>query len=122
VQEQGKSLLDCWSLGFNSQTDGVLLVNHGKDEGTSRSRKPTRMARGRFTSMMPPPRAREQLRAGPGGFCLYSADGHLGGFRPLQRDGSIIIYSGAEPQFTVEQVKVGQWLLKMKNYARPTAC
>ena len=28
----GRSIVDLHSFGFDSRTDGVLLVNHGKDE------------------------------------------------------------------------------------------
>ena len=117
VQDQGKSLLDLRSLGINSQTDGVLLVNHGKDEGNFALSQANEDGTWTIYIHDAATSSASSYEQDPVAFVFIPRTDTSVVSGRFNGDGSIIIYSGAEPQFTVEQVKVGQWLLKMKNYA-----
>ena len=116
----GRSVLDLTSLGINSQTDGVLLVNHGKDEANFALSKPQddgtwlmyvrdNNVAGAGTYEQDPiafvyiPRTNVDVVSG-----RFSTDA---GGQP-----SIDMYSGNSPEFTVSAAGAGRWLLKMNDY------
>ena len=116
----GRSVLDLTSLGINSQTDGILLVNHGKDEANFALSKPqtdgtwlmyvhdnNAASAGNYEqdpiAFVYIPRTNTDVISG-----RFSSDS---GGQP-----SIDIYSGSSPQFTVSAQGAGKWLLKMNNY------
>ena len=113
----GTFKLDLTSLGINSQTDGILLVNHGKDEGNfALSQAQTDGTWKMFVH-----------DHGTTGASNYEQDPIAFVYIPrtntdvvsgkFNGDTSIAMYSGSSPQFTVVSQGSGRWLLKMKDYA-----
>jgi hypothetical protein len=113
----GEGVVDLTSLGIDSRTDGVLLVNHAKDEGNY---------------------ALSQVNTTNGTWRVFVHDNSTGGsdceqdplafvFIPRTNtavisgrflgDGTPAIYSGTTPQFTVTNITTGRWELKIPGYS-----
>ncbi|HOC57362.1 MAG TPA: Ig-like domain-containing protein [Verrucomicrobiota bacterium] len=110
----GKSVVDLRSLGVDSRTDGVLLVNHAKDENNF---------------------ALSQVNANDGTWNVFLRDNAQYYYTNYEQDpvafvfipktnttlisgrfnsdGSLAAFSGDTPQFTVTNLSTGQWELKI---------
>lgn len=112
----GEFRLDLTSLGINSQTDGILLVNGGKDEANFGLSKAE--ADGSWTMYV------HDNATGSAG--SYEQDPIAFVYIPrtdtdvvsgkFNGDASIAMYSGSSPQFTVTKTANGRYALKMNNY------
>ncbi len=121
ITNAGKSVLDLRSLGIDSRTDGVLLVNHAKDEANFALSKAE--ADGTWTLFVHDnatssagsyeqdpvafvyiPRTNTDVVSG-----RFASD--AGGAPTIQ------MYSGDSPQFTVAPVGAGRWYLQMNDFA-----
>lgn len=112
----GEGVVDLTSLGIDSRTNGILLVNHAKDEGNY------------ATSLANPTN---------GTWRVYVHDNSVNGtdceqdpfaFVYIPRtntavisgrflaNGTPAIYSGTTPQFTVTNLAAGRWELKVPGY------
>ncbi len=112
----GEGVVDLTSLGIDSRTSGVLLVNHAKDEGNY---------------------ALSQANPTNGTWRVFVHDNSTNGgdceqdpfaFVYIPRtntavisgrflaNGTPAIYSGPTPQFTVSNIAPGQWELKIPGY------
>ena len=110
----GKGIVDLHSFGYDSRTDGVLLVTGGKDENNF---------------------ALAQANNTNGTWNIFCRDNSSGyesdpvGFVFIPRTNSMLIsgrfwgnetidmYSGDEPQFTVTQIAGGRWELKIPGHS-----
>ena len=113
----GVFTLDLRSYGINSQTDGILLVNHGKDEGNFALSKAEED--GTWTMYV------HDLSTGTAS--NYEQDPIAFVYIPrtdtslisgkLDGDGGIMMYSGNAPQFTTEKLANGRHRLTINGYA-----
>ncbi len=113
----GQGIVDLRSLGIDARTNGVLLVNHAKDEGNY---------------------ALAQVNSANGTWNVFvhdnSTDGSTYEQDPLafvfvprtdpslisgrfRGDGTPLLYSGATPQFVVTNLGPGQWELRIPGHA-----
>jgi hypothetical protein len=115
----GRSLVSLTNLGINSQTDGILIVNHGKD----------RSGDGNYAVSF----------ANPDGTWTVWVRDHTGGseqdpmafvyipktnttvvsgkFKGTDAENNLILmYSGNSPAFTVQNVGGGRWDLRIPGY------
>jgi hypothetical protein len=113
----GAGIIDLTGMGIDARTDGVLLVNHAKDEGNY---------------------ALSQVNSSNGTWNVFIHDNSAGGSNyeqdPLAfvyiprtntavisgrflANGTPLVYSGATPQFTVTNFATGRWELKIPGYA-----
>ena len=114
---QGTFLLDLTSLGINSQTDGILLVNHGKEEGNFALSQAQPDGTWKMFVHDHGTTSAGSYEQDPIAFVYIprtNTDVVSGKFNG---DGSIAMYSGASPQFTVSPAGAGRWTLKMNDYA-----
>ncbi len=116
----GMGVVNLTSLGIDSRTDGVLLVNHAKDEGNY---------------------ALAQVNSANGTWNVFVHDNSVDGgsyeqdplafvFIPRTNtavisgrflgNGAISMFSGAAAQFTVTNLATGQWELKIPGYSPAT--
>jgi hypothetical protein len=113
----GQFGLDLRPFGINSQTDGILLVNHAKDENNMALSKAE--ADGTWRMYV--------HDIGTGSASSYEQDPIAFVYIPrtapdlvsgkINGDASIAMYSGSSPQFTVTKVATGRYTLKMNSYA-----
>ncbi len=113
----GEGVVDLRSLGIDSRTDGVLLVNHAKDEGNY---------------------ALSQVNSNDGTWNVFVHDNSTDASHYEQDplafvyvprtntavisgrflgNGTPLIYSGTTPQFTVTNLGTGRWELKFPGYS-----
>jgi hypothetical protein len=114
--DEGKSRVDLTSLGINSQTDGILLVNHGKDEGNFALSHAE--ADGTWSVYVHDATKNDadSWEQDPVAFVYIprtNTDIVSGKFNA---DASISMYSGGTPQFTVDN-RSGRYYLQMRDYA-----
>ncbi len=113
----GEFALDLTSYGINSQTDGILLVNGGKEEPN-------------FALSEAQPDGTWKLfvhDVSTGTASNYEQDPIAFVYIPrtdtsvisgkVDGDGNIMMYSGTSPQFTASEVGAGRYKLQMNNYA-----
>ena len=113
----GTFKLDLMSLGINSQTDGILLVNHGKDEGNFALSQAQSDGTWKMFVHDHGTTSASSYEQDPIAFVYIprtNTDVVSGKFNG---DGSIAMYSGSSPQFTVTPGSSGRWTLKMNDYA-----
>ena len=113
----GKSIVDLRTLGIDSRTDGVLLVNHAKNENNF---------------------ALSQVNTNDGTWNVFVRDNAQTNYSAYEQDpvafvfiprtntaltsgrfygdGSIDMFNGSTPQFTVMNTGTGQWELKMAGH------
>lgn len=114
----GKSVVDLRSLGIDSRTSGVLLVTHAKDECNY---------------------ALSQVNTNDGTWNVFVRDPSQGTYSSYEQDpvafvfiprtnttlisgrfngnGSISMFSGLSPQFTVTNVAQGRWDLRIPGHS-----
>jgi hypothetical protein len=113
----GQFTIDLTSLGINSQTDGILLVTHGKAEGNfALSQAQTDGTWKAFIHDHGTPTA-GSYEQDPLAFVYVSRTNTDVISGKFNGDGSIAMYSGASPQFTVTPGSAGRWTLRMNDYA-----
>ena len=113
----GKSVVDLRSLGVDSRTDGVLLVNHAKDEGNF-ALSQVNTDDGTWNVFI---RDNAQYY-----YTNYEQDPVAFVFIPrtnttlisgrFNGDGSIASFSGDAPRFTVTNFSTGQWELQIPGH------
>ena len=111
----GQFSLDLSSLGYNSTNDGVLIVNHGKDEGNFALSH----ANDDGTWSL-------WVKDNHGDGAAYEQDPIAFVFIPrtnntvisgkFMSDASIAMYNGAAPQFAISNVDVGTYRLTIPGY------
>src|SRR5262249_33448706 len=107
--------LDLRGLGINSTNDGVLIVNHGKDEGNfamSRANADGTWARWGKDKQ----RDGTSFEQDPIGFVFVPRTNTSIISGKFMDDGSAIIFSGSSPQFSVTNVDVGLWRLTAPGF------
>ena len=114
----GQSIVDLRSLGIDSRTDGVLLVNHAKDEDNY-ALSQANTNDGTWNVFV--------RDVGQSTYANYEQDPVAFVFIPstnlalisgrFNGDGSIAMFSGATPQFTVTNVGTGRWDLRIPGYS-----
>ncbi len=114
----GKSIVDLKSLGIDSRTDGVLLVNHAKDEDNY-ALSQVNTTNGTWNVFV--------RDIGEGTYANYEQDPVAFVFIPrtnttlisgrFKADGTIEMFSGATPQFTVTNVDIGRWDLRIPGHS-----
>ena len=112
----GQFSLDLRSLGYNSTNDGVLIVNHGKDEGNFALSH----ANDNGTWSL-------WVKDNHGDAAAYEQDPIAFVFIPrtnntvisgkFMSDASIAMYNGAMPQFAISNVDVGTYRLTIPGYS-----
>jgi hypothetical protein len=110
----GRSIVDLTTLGIDSRTDGILIVNGAKNESANYALSAVNTNDGTWNLFV-----RDTGNAGAGG----ETDPVAFAFIPknntnvisgrFRGDASIDMFSGASPQFTVTQLGTGQYELKM---------
>ncbi len=111
----GQFSLDLRSLGYNSTNDGVLIVNHGKDEGNFALSH----ANDNGTWSL-------WVKDNHGDAAAYEQDPIAFVFIPrtnntvisgkFMSDATIAMYNGATPQFAISNVDVGTYRLTIPGY------
>jgi len=114
----GKSIVDLRSLGVDSRTDGILLVNHAKDEDNY-ALSQVNTEDGTWNVFV--------RDIGEGTFTDYEQDPVAFVFIPrtnttlisgrFRANGSIEMFSGVGPQFTVTNLGTGQWDLRIPGHS-----
>ncbi|HOC57364.1 MAG TPA: Ig-like domain-containing protein [Verrucomicrobiota bacterium] len=114
----GISIVDLTSLGIDSRTDGVLLVNHAKDEDNF-ALSQVNTNDGTWNVFV--------RDIGQGTYSSYEQDPVAFVFIPqtnamlisgrFRGDGTIEMFSGSTPQFTVTNVDVGCWDLEIPGHS-----
>jgi hypothetical protein len=114
----GKSVVDLRSFGIDSRTDGVLLVNHAKDEDNF-ALSQVNTDDGTWNVFV--------RDIGEGTYADYEQDPVAFVFIPktntalisgrFKADGSIEMFSGGTPQFTVTNVGTGTWDLRIIGHS-----
>jgi hypothetical protein len=114
----GKSIVDLRSFGFDSRTDGVLLVNHAKDEDNF-ALSQVNTTNGTWNVFV--------RDIGEATYANYEQDPVAFVFIPktntalvsgrFKADGSIEMFSSSSPQFTVTNVGVGRWDLRIIGHS-----
>ena len=112
----GQFSLDLRSLGYNSTSDGVLLVNHAKDEGNFA----LSVANLDGTWSL-------YVKDNHGDAASYEQDPIAFVFVPRTNttvisgkflaDGTITLFSGASPQFAITNVDIGTYRLTVPGYS-----
>jgi len=116
--DAGKSIVDLRSLGIDSRTDGVLLVNHAKDEDNF-ALSQVNASDGTWNVFV--------RDVGQSTYANYEQDPVAFVFIPktntalvsgrFQADGTIEVFSGSSPQFTVTNVGTGRWDLRIPGHS-----
>ena len=111
----GVFTLDLRGMGYNSTTDGVLIVNHGKDEGNFALS--TANTNGTWNLW---------VKDNHGDAAAYEQDPIAFVFVPrtnntvisgkFMSDASIAMYNGASPQFAISNIDVGTYRLTIPGY------
>ncbi len=114
----GKSIVDLRSLGIDSRADGVLLVNHAKNEDNY-ALSQVNTNDGTWNVFV--------RDIGEGTYANYEQDPVAFVFIPktnnalisgrFKADGSIEMFSGSTPQFTVTNVGTGRWDLRIPGHS-----
>jgi hypothetical protein len=110
----GKSIVDLTSLGIDSRTDGILIVNGAKNESSNYALSQPNTNNGTWNVIL-----RDTGNTGANG----EQDPVAFAFIPKTNttvisgrflgDATIAMYSGVSPQFTVTQLSVGTYELKI---------
>ncbi|HQB16260.1 MAG TPA: Ig-like domain-containing protein [Verrucomicrobiota bacterium] len=113
----GRSVVDLRSFGVDARQDGVLLVTHGKDEGNF-ALSQVNPVNGTWNVFV-----RDNAQAT---YSKYEQDPVAFVFIPktnaalisgrFNGDGSIDLFSGVSPRFSVTNIGTGRWLLRMRGY------
>ena len=114
----GTSIVDLRSFGVDSRTDGVLLVTHAKDENNF-ALSQVNSADGTWNvyvrdNAQPTYANNEQ---DPVAFVFIPRTNTALISGRFNADGSISMYSGNTPQFTVTNVAVGRWDLRIPGHS-----
>lgn len=114
----GRSVVDLRSLGIDARTDGVLLVNGGKDENNfALSQVNTNDGTWNvFVKDNATPTA-SQYEQDPVAFVFIPRTNTTLISGRFNGDGSIAMFSGASPQFTVTNVGTGRWDLRIPGHS-----
>ena len=114
----GRSVVDLRSFGIDSRTNGVLLVNHAKDEDNF-ALSQVNMTDGTWNVFV--------RDIGESTYANYEQDPVAFVFIPrtntalvsgrFKADGSIEMFSGASPQFTVTNIGEGRWDFRIPGHS-----
>ncbi len=114
----GQFVVDLRSFGIDSRTDGVLLVNHAKDEDNF-ALSQVNTTNGTWNVFV--------RDIGASSYSSYEQDPVAFVFIPktnnavvsgrFNGDGSIGLFSGSSPQFTVTNIGVGSWDLRIPGHS-----
>ena len=113
----GQGVVNLTSLGIDSRTDGVLLVNHAKDEGNY-ALSQVNTANGTWNVFVHDNSTDgSTYEQDPLAFVFVPrADSSLISGRFLG-NGTPVIYSGTTPQFTVTNLGTGRWELTIPGHS-----
>ncbi len=119
--QNGRFIVDLTSFGINAQTDGVLLVNGGKDEQNYALAAVNPTNNGtwlvRVKDMSTP--TFNNSEQDPIAWVFIPKTNTMLISGRFNGDGSISMFSGDAPQFTVRpmlEIGAGRWELKMNDY------
>lgn len=115
----GRSIVDLTSLGYDSRSNGVLIVNGAKNESANFALSQVNTTNGTWNVIL-----RDTGNTGANGeqdpvafaFIPKTNDTVVSG--RFLGDATIDAFSGTSPQFTVTQLGVGQYELKMTGHSR----
>jgi hypothetical protein len=115
----GRSTVDLRPFGIDSRTDGILLVNHGKDRaGDGNYAESSPAADGTWTCLV-----RDHgggAEQDPLAFVFIPRTNTTvisGKFKGSSTNGNLItMFSGASPQFTVTNTGTGRWDLRIPGH------
>jgi len=116
----GKSVVDLTSLGINSQTDGVLLVNHGKNEDNYALSfaNPTNNTWTVFVKDNGTDSGSYEQDPVAFVYIPKTNDSVISG--KFRGDGTRLIYSGPSPRYTVTNTSAGIWRLTIPGQTPTT--
>jgi hypothetical protein len=114
----GKSVVDLTSLGYDSRSNGVLIVNGAKNESANFALSQVNTNNGTWNVIL-----RDTGNTGANGeqdpvafaFIPKTNDTVVSG--RFLGDATIDAFSGTSPQFTVTQLGIGQYELKMTGHS-----
>src|SRR5688572_4773643 len=114
----GKSVVDLTSLGYDSRSNGVLIVNGAKNESANFALSQVNTNNGTWNVIL-----RDTGNTGANGeqdpvafaFIPKTNDTVVSG--RFLGDATIDAFSGTSPQFTVTQLGTGQYELKLTNHS-----
>ena len=114
----GRSVVDLRSFGIDARTDGVLLVNGGKDENNfALSQVNTNDGTWNvFVKDNATPTA-SQYEQDPVAFVFIPKTNTALISGRFNGDGSIALFSGAAPAFTVSNLAAGRWDLRIPGHS-----
>ncbi len=114
----GKSIVDLTSLGIDSRTDGVLLVNHAKDEDNyALSQVNTNDGTWNVFVRDVGQATYASNEQDPVAFVFIPKTNTTLISGRFKADGTIEMFSGSTPQFTVTNVGTGTWDLRIPGYS-----
>lgn len=117
----GRFVVDLTSLGIDSRTDGVLIVNHGKDENNfALSQVDTTNGTWIVRVRDLPSNTFDQYEQDPAAFVFIPKTNTMLISGRFNGDGSIAMHSGNTPQFTVRpktEIGAGRWEFKIPGHS-----
>ena len=115
--DAGRSIVDLRSFGIDSRTDGVLLVNHAKDENNfALSQVNTNDGTWNVFVRDNAQPTYSNYEQDPVAFVFIPKTNTALVSGRFKGDGSIDMFSGSTPQFTVTNSSKGQWELKIPGH------
>ncbi len=112
----GLSTVNLTNLGINSQTDGVLLVTAGANNNEYASSKPN--ADGTWTVYVKDNGTNGTVTTqGPVAFAFVPKSNTSVISGKFQGDGTILMYNGVTPRFSVVNTTNGTWKLTIPGYS-----
>lgn len=114
----GRSVVDLRSRGVDARTDGVLLVTHGKDEDNF-ALSQVNTADGTWNVFVRDngESSYSNYEQDPVAFVFISKTNTALVSGRFNGDGSIAMFSGASPRFTITNIGTGRWELRLLDYS-----